>query len=377
MDFQLQSIVGVANLDWRMLVMYAIGLALFYLAIKKDFEPLLLIPIGFGILLGNIPPILIHGQPVFMADIHNPENPMYYIYLGAKSGLYPVLISLGIGAMTDFGPLIANPRLVLLGAAAQAGIFITVFLAMAFGFSLKQAGAIGIIGGADGPTAIFLSAKLAPELLAPIAIAAYSYIALVPLIQPPIMRLLTSRQERLIRMKSPRTVSRTERLLFPVAAFLLSNLISPGSALLVGMICFGNLLKESGKTDGLAKTAAGPFTDGLTILIGLSVGVAASAQTFLTARSLLVFAMGMFAFVAGSACGILFAKIMNLLSREKINPIIGAAGISALPMCARVAHTVANKEDPQNFLLFQALAPNVAGQIGSAIAAGVMWAMLG
>jgi oxaloacetate decarboxylase beta subunit len=302
---------------------------------------------------------------------------MYFLYFGVQKGIYPPLIFLGIGAMTDFSCLISKPKLVLLGAAAQIGIFTTYTLALIMGFNTTDAGAIGIIGGADGPTAIFLSSILAPDKLAPIAIAAYSYMALVPVIQPPIMKLLTTREERLIRMKPPRAVSQREKIIFPVGAFLICTMIAPGSAILLGCLLAGNLLKESGVTDRLARTARTSFVDIVTILIGICVGCSASAETFLKPESLLIFALGAFSFGIATAAGVLFAKLMNLFSTEKINPLIGAAGVSAVPDSARVAQMVGQAEDPQNFLLMHAMGPNIAGVIGSAMAAGVLWSVLG
>jgi sodium ion-translocating decarboxylase beta subunit len=292
-------------------------------------------------------------------------------------GIYPPLIFLGIGAMTDFSPLISNPRLMLLGAAAQFGIFVTFIGALALGFISRDAGAIAIIGGADGPTAIFLSSMLAPQFIAPISIAAYSYMALVPVIQPPIMRLLTTRKERLTRMTRPREVSRLERMMFPVAVFLVACIVAPGAAILLGMLALGNLLKESGVTERLARTARTSFVDIVTIIIGLSVGASASAQTFLTKQSLFIFALGAFSFMIATASGVIFAKLMNLVSKNKLNPLIGAAGVSAVPIAARVAQMEAAREDSANFILQHAMGPNVAGVIGSAIAAGVLWAVLG
>jgi sodium ion-translocating decarboxylase beta subunit len=292
-------------------------------------------------------------------------------------GIYPPLIFLGIGAMTDFSTMLSNPKLILLGAAAQLGIFLTFLGALFLGFSLKQAGAIGIIGGADGPTAIFLASMIAPELLGPIAIAAYSYMALVPLIQPPVMYLLTTKEERRIRMKPPRKVSRKERIIFPVVAFLICTLIAPGAITLLGMLFCGNLLKESTVTDQLANSARNALIDIVTILLGFTVGASTQAQTFLTPQSILIFILGALSFVVATAGGVIFAKFMNLFLKEKINPLIGAAGVSAVPDSARVVQAVGQKEDPGNFLLMHAMAPNVAGVIGSAIAAGVLWSALG
>ncbi|WP_282756484.1 sodium ion-translocating decarboxylase subunit beta [Desulfuromonas thiophila] len=362
---------GLAHLGWGHLAMILIGLLFIALAIIKDYEPLLLVPIGFGILLGNVPAAA--GMAV---GVYDPGSVLSYLYFGVSQGIYPPLIFLGIGAMTDFSAMLSNPRLVLLGAAAQIGIFLTLAGALLLGFSPQEAGAIGIIGGADGPTAIFLSAKLAPHLLGSIAIAAYSYMALVPVIQPPIMRLLTSPAERRIRMKPPRQVSKRERILFPVGAFLICALIAPGSMVLIGMLLFGNLLKESLVTDRLANTARNALIDIVTIVLGLSVGASTSADHFLRPQSLLIFALGALSFGIATAGGILFAKFMNLFLRDKINPLVGAAGVSAVPDSARVVHNMGQKEDPTNFLLMHAMAPNVAGVIGSAIGAGVLWTLL-
>lgn len=383
------NITGFAGLTVGNIFMDTIAIVFIYLAIKKHYEPLLLIPIGFGILLGNVPPITIAGQQVFYTSVANPNSQFYFLYFGVIKGIYPPLIFLGIGALTDFSYLISNPKLILLGAAAQFGIFATYFGALTIGpflysnfgieglvFTPAQAGSIGIIGGADGPTAIFLSSMLAPELIAPIAIAAYSYMALVPVIQPPIMKLLTTRKERLIRMDAPRPVSRIEKIIFPVAVFMVCSMLAPGSTILVGMFMVGNLFKESGVTDRLAETARTSFVDIVTILIGLCVGCSASADTFLTKRSLMIFALGAFSFAFATASGVIFAKLMNLVSSKKLNPLIGAAGVSAVPDSARVVQMVGNQEDPGNFLLMHAMGPNVAGVIGSAIAAGVLWSIL-
>ena len=369
---------GFGNLSVGNVIMFVVGVILITIAIKKHYEPLLLIPIGFGILLGNIPAIEMNGRLVGLTDVNDPNSVMYYLYqVGVRRGVYPPLIFLGVGAMTDFSYLISRPKLVLLGGAAQAGIFAALLTALALGFPGNEAGSIGIIGGADGPTAIFLSSMLAPDLIAPIAIAAYSYMALVPVIQPPIMKLLTTRKERLIRMSAPRQVSRLERLIFPVMTFLLCSLIAPGAAILLGMLLFGNLLAESGVTDRLARTARTAFVDIVTILIGLTVGASASAATFLSQKSLIIFGLGAASFMVATAAGVLFAKLMNLFTSDKVNPLIGAAGVSAVPDSARVAQMVGLEEDPDNHLLMHAMAPNVAGVIGSAIAAGVLWSLLG
>lgn len=361
----------IVNFGDGNLLMILIGMVFIGLAIAKHYEPLLLIPIGFGMIVGNIP-----ASKDMALSVYDEGSVLQVLYYGVKNGIYPPLIFLGIGAMTDFSTMLSNPKLVLLGAAAQVGIFLTLIGALMLGFSPQQAGAIGIIGGADGPTAIFLSAKLAPELLGPIAIAAYSYMALVPVIQPPIMMLLTTREERLIRMKPPREVSKRERIVFPVAAFLICTLIAPGALVLLGMLFFGNLLKESTVTDRLAETARHAFIDIVTILLGFAVGASTQAQTFLQRESLMIFGLGAVSFAVATAGGLVFAKVMNLFLSEKINPLLGAAGVSAVPDSARVVQMVGQREDPENFLLMHAMAPNVAGVIGSAVAAGLLWSVL-
>ena len=376
---------GFAQMEWGNAIMIVIGLIFIALAIIKDYEPLLLLPIGFGILVGNIPTISSMALSVYdeggmvLQDgeiRYVPGSVLSYIYYGVSQGVFPPLIFLGIGAMTDFSTMLSNPKLVMLGAAAQMGIFLTLLGALYLGFSPAESGAIGIIGGADGPTAIFLASRLAPHLLGAIAIAAYSYMALVPVIQPPIMMLLTSREERLIRMAPPRTVSRHEKILFPIAAFLICTLIAPGSLVLVGMLFFGNLMKESLVTDRLAQTARTAMIDIVTILLGFAVGASTQAQTFLRSESLQIFGLGALSFAIATASGVLFAKFMNLFLTEKVNPLVGAAGVSAVPDSARVVQMVGQKEDPHNFLLMHAMAPNVAGVIGSAVAAGVLWSVL-
>lgn len=362
---------GFAAMTWGNFMMIVIGIIFITLAITKDYEPLLLVPIGFGVVVGNIPPVA--GMAL---SVYDDGSVLQYIYFGVSHGIFPPLIFLGIGAMTDFSTMLSNPKLVLLGAAAQIGIFLTLIGAMFLGFTPAEAGAIGIIGGADGPTAIFLSSKLAPHLLGSIAIAAYSYMALVPVIQPPIMKLLTTREERLIRMTTPRQVSRKEKIIFPIGAFLICALIAPGSMVLIGMLFFGNLLKESLVTDRLANTARNGMIDIVTILLGFSVGASTAAKYFLTSQSLLIFGLGALSFCIATAGGVLCAKFMNLFLKDKINPLIGAAGVSAVPDSARVVHTVGLKEDPTNFLLMHAMAPNVAGVIGSAIGAGILWTVL-
>ncbi|MCK4505306.1 MAG: sodium ion-translocating decarboxylase subunit beta [Candidatus Aegiribacteria sp.] len=365
---------GFGRVEIGNIVMIAIGLVMIYLAIKKDYEPLLLVPIGFGIIAGNIPynPAL---MPIGYQDVLGGQHSVFSLfYLGVKSGLFPPLIFLGIGAMTDFSALLSNPKLLLLGAAAQVGIFITLIGSLLLGFNLQEAASIGIIGGADGPTAIFVASQMSPTLLGAIAIAAYSYMGLVPVIQPPIMRLLTTDEERRRRMKPVRHVSKTEKILFPIIAFLITSFIAPGAITLLGMLFFGNLLKESGVTDRLAKSAQGSLNNIVVILLGFAVGTSTQAMYFLTFDSLKIFVLGAISFAIATAGGVLFAKFMNLFLRgdNKINPLIGAAGVSAVPDSARVVEIEGRKYDPKNHLLMHAMAPNVAGVIGSAIAAGVL-----
>ncbi|MCD4827817.1 MAG: sodium ion-translocating decarboxylase subunit beta [Candidatus Cloacimonetes bacterium] len=348
--------------------MIVIGLVFVWLGISKDYEPLLLVPIGFGIVLGNIPGSL---------GVYVQGSVLNQLYFGVQHGLYPPLIFLGIGAMTDFSTLIANPKLILLGAAAQFGIFATFIGAIYLGFSVVEAGAIGIIGGADGPTSIFLSSKLAPHLVGPIAIAAYSYMALVPVIQPPIIKLLTTKKERVIKMKTPRLVSKREKILFPVIGAIVTISIAPGASALLGMLFLGNILKESGVTERLANTARNALIDIVTIVLGFAVGASTQADYFLRFDSVKIFALGAFSFCIATAAGLLFAKLMNLFLKEKINPMIGAAGVSAVPDSARVVHTVGRQYNRTNFLLMHAMAPNVSGVIGSAVAAGVLLGILG
>ena len=357
--------------DYRHIIMILVGMLFVYLGIAKDYEPLLLVPIGFGMLMGNIP--VFKGLGL---GIYENNSVLHYLYQGVTQGVYPPLIFLGIGAMTDFSTLLARPVLMLLGAAAQAGIFITFLGALALGFTPHEAASIGIIGGADGPTAIFLTAKLAPRLIGPIAVAAYSYMALVPVIQPPIMRLLTSRKERLIRMEEPREVSKREKMLFPIVAFLLCCFLAPAALPLLGMLCFGNLLKEAVVTERLAVAARTSIIDSVTILLGVTVGASTQGDVFLTAKSIGIFFLGALSFCIATACGLLFAKLMNLFLKEKINPLLGAAGVSAVPDSARVVQVVGQREDPTNFLLMHAMAPNISGVIGSAIAAGVLWSFM-
>ena len=365
------STTAVANMSGGNLLMIFIGAIFISLAIRKDYEPLLLLPIGFGCIVGNLPSI-----SSMAIGVYDQGSVLYYIYFGVSQGIYPPLIFLGIGAMTDFSIMLSSPRLVLLGAAAQTGIFLTLIGALYLGFTPAESGAIGIIGGADGPTAIFLAAKLAPHLLGAIAIAAYSYMALVPVIQPPVMKLLTTRKERLIRMKPPREVSQREKIIFPIVAFLICALLAPGAIGLLGMLFFGNLLKESGVTERLAQTARTSMVDIVTILLGFSVGCSTQAQTFLTPQSVLIFSLGALSFAIATASGVLFAKFLNLFTKDKINPLVGAAGVSAVPDSARVVQMMGQREDPNNYLLMHAMAPNVAGVIGSAVGAGVLWSVL-
>jgi sodium ion-translocating decarboxylase beta subunit len=380
---------GFANVQWGHLIMILAGLFFIFLAIKYDYEPLLLIPIGVGILIGNIPMFQVADFNLKLG-IYEPGSVMNYLYQGVVQGWYPPLIFLGIGAMTDFSSLISNPRLMLLGAAAQIGIFVTFLGALYIGFAPAEAGAIGIIGGADGPTAIFISSKLAngmniladgttvKNLIGPIAIAAYSYMALVPVIQPPIIKLLTSKKERKIKMKPPRAVTKTEKIMFPIVGLLLTAFLSPTSLPLLGMLFFGNLLKESGVTKRLAETARTSLIDIINILLGVTVGASTQADVFLTADSVLIFVLGAASFMVATAGGVIFAKIMNWLSPKTnpINPMIGAAGVSAVPDSARVVQAEGLREDPNNHLLMHAMAPNVSGVIGSAIAAGILLSFL-
>ncbi|HHP7240564.1 MAG TPA: sodium ion-translocating decarboxylase subunit beta [Cyclobacteriaceae bacterium] len=372
---------GFANVTVGHLIMIVVGLVFIYLAINYEYEPLLLVPIGFGVLIGNIPFLEDAGLQL---GIYEKGSVINYLYQGVIRGIYPPLIFLGIGAMTDFSTLMSSPRLMLLGAAAQIGIFLTFLGAIAIGFNQAESGAIGIIGGADGPTAIFLSSKLAngtggnQNLIGPIAIAAYSYMALVPVIQPPIMRLLTKKKERVIRMKPPRTVSKKEKILFPIVGILLTGFIAPGALPLLGMLFFGNLLKESMVTNRLAETARKSLIDIVTILLGVTVGASTQANVFLTPQSILIFVLGALSFIIATAGGISFAKFMNLFLKEgdKINPLVGAAGVSAVPDSARVVQHEGLKYDPNNHLLMHAMAPNVSGVIGSAVAAGILMSFL-
>ena len=368
------SFTGFANATSGHLIMILIGLIFLYLGIAKKWEPMLLVPIGFGILVGNIP-----FQPGFQIGIYEDGSVLSYLYLGVVKGFYPPLIFLGIGAMTDFSALISNPKMVLIGAAAQFGIFGAYLTATALGFNASEAGAIGIIGGADGPTAIFLSSTLAPDLMGAIAVSAYSYMALVPVIQPPIMKLLTTKKERLIRMKPPRQVSQTEKIIFPIVGLLLTTFLVPSGLPLLGMLFFGNLLKESGVTRRLANTASNALMDIVTILLGLTVGASTQATTFLTPKSVMIFGIGALSFVIATFSGVLFVKFFNLFLKEgnKINPLIGNAGVSAVPDAARVSQDVGLHYDKSNYLLMHAMGPNVSGVIGSAVAAGLLLGFLG
>ena len=399
--------MGFLNMDWKQGLMLIISFFLLFLAIKKQYEPLLLLPIAFGMLLTNLPSAGMFHSELWTAFLDE-NSPAYHsygailkeaglldvMYIGVKAGVYPCLIFIGVGAMTDFGPLIANPKSLLLGAAAQLGIFLTFLMANSigplleslgasadvianWGFTEAQAGSIGIIGGADGPTSIFLTSRLAPELLGPIAIAAYSYMALVPVIQPPIMRALTTKQERAIKMKQLRSVSKTEKIVFPIVITTVVALILPDAAPLIGCLMLGNLMRECGVVERLNKTAQNELMNIVVIFLGLSVGATATAASFLNIQTILILVMGILAFSCGTAGGVLLAKLMNVFSKEKINPLIGSAGVSAVPMAARVSQSVGQEENPGNFLLMHAMGPNVAGVIGSAVAAGILLTMLG
>ncbi|MBS5788029.1 MAG: sodium ion-translocating decarboxylase subunit beta [Clostridioides difficile] len=384
--------MGIVNMDWRQLAMILVACLLLFLAISKGFEPLLLVPIAFGMLLSNLPLSGVMNGAVSViepigATVNNTLEAnittktagglLHYLFLGDELGIFPPLIFLGVGAMTDFGPLISNPKSILLGAAAQFGIFFTFIGALLLGFTGPEAASTGIIGGADGPTAIYLTTKLAPHLLAPIAVAAYSYMALVPIIQPPIMRALTSQEERGIVMTQSKPVSKKVKILFPITVTIVVSLLLPAAATLIGMLMFGNLLKECAVTDRLSDTASNALMNIVTIFLGLSVGASAKAEIFLSAQTLKIFVLGVIAFGIGTAAGVICAKIMNKFTKEKINPLIGAAGVSAVPMAARVAHKEAQKENPGNFILMHAMGPNVAGVIGSAVAAGILLSLFG
>ena len=377
---------GLSQIDGGQLLMMGVGLLLLFLAISKGFEPLLLVPIGFGAILVNIPGAGFSAEPVYdaMGHLESPGGVLYYVYsVGIATGMFPLLIFMGVGAMTDFGPLLANPKTLFLGAAAQFGIFATVIGAVALSmlgwldFSIADAAAIGIIGGADGPTAIFVASKLAPDLLGAIAVAAYSYMALVPIIQPPIMKALTTEDERKIAMEQLRPVSRREKIVFPLLVLVLVALFIPSAAPLLGMFCLGNLMRECGVVDRLSDTAQNALINTVTIFLGLAVGSKLSADKFLDMKTLGILVLGMVAFGIGTATGILMGKLMNKLSKTPVNPLIGAAGVSAVPMAARVANKIGLQANPNNFLLMHAMGPNVAGVIGSAVAAGVMISMVG
>ncbi|MFA7552115.1 MAG: sodium ion-translocating decarboxylase subunit beta [Bacteroidales bacterium] len=370
---QFWEYTGFANITFQHILMICIGLGFIAMGIFKEWEPLLLVPIGFGMIIGNIP-----LYPGFSVGIYEEGSVLNILYHGVKNGWYPPLIFMGIGAMTDFSSLISNPKLLLIGAAAQFGIFTAYSVALLLGFEANAAGAIGIIGGADGPTAIFLSSRLAPDLMGAIAVSAYSYMALVPVIQPPIMRLFTTKKERLIKMKSPRAVSKMEKIIFPIVGLLLTAFIVPSGLPLLGMLFFGNLLKESGVTRRLAETARGPLIDIVTILIGLTVGCSTQADKFLQMKSVLIFGLGAMSFIAATAAGVLFVKILNLFLKpgNKINPLIGNAGVSAVPDSARVSELIGLTYDRSNHLLMHAMGPNVAGVIGSAVAAGILLGFL-
>lgn len=372
---QFWHLTGFYNATWEHLVMLLVGLFFIWLAITKNFEPMLLVPIGFGILIGNVPFNATAGLEI---GIYEEGSVLNILYNGVSAGWYPPLIFLGIGAMTDFTALIANPKLMLVGAAAQFGIFGAYMVALALGFMPDQSGAIAIIGGADGPTAIFLSSKLAPNLMGAIAVSAYSYMALVPVIQPPIMRLLTTRHERLIKMKPARAVAQSEKIIFPIVGLLLTCFVVPSGLPLLGMLFFGNLLRECGVTNRLAKTASNALTDIVTILLGMTVGASTQASSFLTKETIFIFALGFMAFIIASASGVLFVKLFNLVlpASKKINPLIGNAGVSAVPMSARISNNLGLEYDPSNYLLMHAMGPNVAGVIGSAVAAGVLLGFL-
>ncbi len=380
-DFLLQNLqefwhlTGFYNATWEHLVMLVVGLFFIWLAIKKNFEPMLLVPIGFGILIGNIPFNTTAGLEI---GIYEEGSVLNILYNGVSAGWYPPLIFLGIGAMTDFSALISNPKLMLIGAAAQFGIFGAYMVALLLGFAPDQAGAIAIIGGADGPTAIFLSSKLAPNLMGAIAVSAYSYMALVPVIQPPLMRLFTTKNERLIKMKPARAVSQNEKIIFPIVGMILTCFVVPSGIPLLGMLFFGNLLRECGVTNRLAKTASNALTDIVTILLGMTVGASTQASEFLTSETIRIFLLGFMAFVIASSSGVLFVKLFNLFlpKGKKINPLIGNAGVSAVPMSARISNNLGLEYDPSNYLLMHAMGPNVAGVIGSAVAAGVLLGFL-
>ncbi|MBC8528840.1 sodium ion-translocating decarboxylase subunit beta [Christensenellaceae bacterium NSJ-44] len=372
---------GFSVITWQQAVMLLVSCVLIYLAVVKQYEPLLLLPIAFGMLLVNLPMGGLMAEPTYYVaedgttQVQQVGGLLYYLYQGVKLGVYPPLIFLGIGAMTDFGPLIANPKSLLLGAAAQLGIFVAFIGALLLGFDVNVAASIGIIGGADGPTAIYVTSRLAPDYLGPIAVAAYSYMALVPIIQPPIMKALTTKKERNVIMEQLRPVSQTEKIIFPIAVTIIVALLLPSAAPLIGMLMLGNLMRESKVVDRISKTAQNELINIVTIFLGVTVGATANAERFLQADTLLIIALGLIAFAFGTAGGVLFGKIMYKVTGGKVNPLIGSAGVSAVPMAARVSQVVGQKENPKNFLLMHAMGPNVAGVIGSAVAAGVFLSM--
>ena len=371
---------GAVNITWQNLVMIAVGATMIYLAIIKHYEPLLLIGIGFSCIVANVPgPPDVPGGPAMSALLYAVREGglFHYAYEGVAMLIIPPLIFLGVGAMTDFGPMIANPKLVILGAGAHLGIFVALILAKLLGFTLSEAGAIGIIGGADGPMAIFVAVKLAPHLLGPISVAAYSYMALMPMIQPPVMRLLTTKAERQISMAQLRKVSKVEKIAFPIVIAIIVNLFFPPVAPLITMLMLGNLMKECGVTERLAKTAAGPFMNVIIIILTVAIGGTMAGDKFLNLETLMIVVLGLIAFVFGTASGVLTAKIMNLFLKEKINPLIGSAGIASVPIAARVSHIVAHEENPNNYLIYHAMGPNLAGVFGTAISGGILLALLG
>ncbi|MDD2402296.1 MAG: sodium ion-translocating decarboxylase subunit beta [Clostridia bacterium] len=368
---------GFANISIEQIIMLGISFVLLYLAIVKKFEPLILLPIGFGMLLANLPNANLMLHPHLEGEEMKPGGLLYYLYQGVKLGIYPPLIFMGVGAMTDFGPLIANPKTLLLGAAAQVGIFLTFIGALFLGFTPQEAASIGIIGGADGPTAIFVTSQLAVKLLPAIAVAAYSYMALVPIIQPPIMKALTSKEDRKIVMEQLRPVTKREKIIFPIVVTVVVVLLLPASAPLIGMLMLGNLFREAGVVGRLSDTAQNALINIITIFLGVTVGATASAEAFLNTKTISILILGLIAFCIGTASGVILGNIMCKLSGGKINPLIGAAGVSAVPMAARVVQVVGQKENPKNFLLMHAMGPNVAGVIGSAVAAGVLLSLFG
>lgn len=374
---------GFVSIDWRQIVMLVIAAVLFYLAIAKKFEPLLLVGIAFGMLLTNLPGVKLFTPDIWISGevdylkVLQSGNLLDILYIGVKTGVFPCLIFIGVGAMTDFGPMLANPKSLILGAAAQLGVFIALIVAIALGFSGNQAAAIAIIGGADGPTAIFLTKELAPELLGPIAIAAYSYMALIPMIQPPIMKALTTEKERTIKMEQSRQVSKIEKILFPIIVTVITAILLPSVASLLGCLMFGNLLKETGVTGRLSDTAQNALMNIVTLFLGISVGATAHYSNFLQIKTLEIIVLGLFAFSVATAGGVLFGKLLCKITKGKVNPLIGSAGVSAVPMAARVAHIEGKKANPDNYLLMHAMGPNVAGVIGSAVAAGFLLSIFG